>query len=412
MYLPALLVRDYGIAGFLIFAVPNVIGAAAMGWVLSRKEAARRLVEKHRLACLAFSIVTVAFHAYFITWLARSMGPHFGFEATGAHRAGPWVIAGIVGVVVALMIRRGLDVWAAALVYIVSLCAIIAFYQPMVSVYDDYRSPAFGWGVAGGPAFPGALFLAPVCIFGFLLCPYLDLTFHRANLATTPRGGRVAFSLGFGVFFLLMILFTLAYAGLFAFPTEYQVVCWAAIIVSTHVLCQAAFTVIVHLREVVIRRQIASWLLPAATVLFVLAIIAALGLARDIDDSRLSWIRDELNAQMPMRPGEIGYRVFMSFYGLLFPAYVWLCMIPTRAPRFGPAATTEPGKPHSGLDGPIGRRKLLVLLIAVAIAAPMYWLGFIERQEIWLLPGLIVVLLSRALLPGGLWLPFRTKAAA
>jgi hypothetical protein len=105
-----------------------------------------------------------------------------------------------------------------------------------------------------------------------------------------------------------------------------------------------------------------------------------------------------------MRPGEVGYRVFMSFYGLLFPAYVWLCMIPSRA-----AGT---GELHSGIDGPIGRRKLFVLLITVAIAAPMYWLGFIERQEVWLLPGLGVVLLSRAAVPGGFLPPKRATRVA
>src|SRR5690242_7362807 len=34
MFLPVLLVRDYGVWGFVVFAVPNVIGAGAMGWVL------------------------------------------------------------------------------------------------------------------------------------------------------------------------------------------------------------------------------------------------------------------------------------------------------------------------------------------------------------------------------------------
>jgi hypothetical protein len=32
MFLPVLLVRDYGIGAWWIFAIPNVVGAAAMGW--------------------------------------------------------------------------------------------------------------------------------------------------------------------------------------------------------------------------------------------------------------------------------------------------------------------------------------------------------------------------------------------
>ena len=27
---------------------------------------------------------------------------------------------------------------------------------------------------------------------------------------------------------------------------------------------------------------------------------------------------------------ELVYRMFMGFYGLIFPAYVWLCLIPGR----------------------------------------------------------------------------------
>ena len=44
---------------------------------------------------------------------------------------------------------------------------------------------------------------------------------------------------------------------------------------------------------------------------------------------------DEIRRQA----GEIGYRVFMSFYGLVFPAYVWICIIPRRRPpeRAAPA---------------------------------------------------------------------------
>ncbi len=32
MMLPVLLIRDFGPMGWLVFAVPNVIGAASLGW--------------------------------------------------------------------------------------------------------------------------------------------------------------------------------------------------------------------------------------------------------------------------------------------------------------------------------------------------------------------------------------------
>jgi hypothetical protein len=80
--------------------------------------------------------------------------------------------------------------------------------------------------------------------------------------------------------------------------------------------------------------------------------------------------------------GEIVYRCFMAFYGLVFPAYVWLCMIPTRDGHSGPS-----------------RQKILVWAFAVGIAAPMFWMGFIERQTWWLAPGLAMVLVARLMLP-------------
>jgi hypothetical protein len=80
----------------------------------------------------------------------------------------------------------------------------------------------------------------------------------------------------------------------------------------------------------------------------------------------------------------VWYRIFMSFYGLAFPGYVWLLAIPTR-------------DGHAGLQGPRGRRKFRMLLLAVALAAPCFWLGFVERETWWLVPGMAVMLGSRLL---------------
>ena len=68
MFLPVLLIREMGIWGWVVFAVPNVIGAALMGWVLKFPESSQRLVESHGVACRAFSGVTIAFHVFFVLW--------------------------------------------------------------------------------------------------------------------------------------------------------------------------------------------------------------------------------------------------------------------------------------------------------------------------------------------------------
>jgi hypothetical protein len=82
--------------------------------------------------------------------------------------------------------------------------------------------------------------------------------------------------------------------------------------------------------------------------------------------------------------GELVYRLFLASYGLVFPAYVWLCMIPNwRSPS------------------PPTRRMLAIFAASVLIACPFYWLGFIENKTMWLLPGLALVLLARLAVPRG-----------
>jgi hypothetical protein len=80
--------------------------------------------------------------------------------------------------------------------------------------------------------------------------------------------------------------------------------------------------------------------------------------------------------------GEVIYRAFMGFYGLLFPAYVYLCMLPFRSHLTPPT-----------------RRHLLIFAIAVLLALPFFWLGFIQHHYLFLLPGLAIVLLARLLTP-------------
>src|SRR5690554_5738767 len=75
MFLPVLLVRDYGVWGFVAFALPNIVGAAAMGWVVTSPAESAAMVSTHRAACRAFSLVTIAFHAYVLVWLYPTLVP-------------------------------------------------------------------------------------------------------------------------------------------------------------------------------------------------------------------------------------------------------------------------------------------------------------------------------------------------
>jgi hypothetical protein len=94
----------------------------------------------------------------------------------------------------------------------------------------------------------------------------------------------------------------------------------------------------------------------------------------------LAWLASTALTYRGFGGGELVYLLFMAFYGLVFPAYAWLCMTPTwRTP-----ATPD-------------RRTWTVFAIGVALAAPLYWAGFVERRTVWLLPALGVVLVARFL---------------
>ncbi len=129
-------------------------------------------------------------------------------------------------------------------------------------------------------------------------------------------------------------------------------------------ILQSAFTVAVHSRAVFEDRRLNK---PPVIGGFLLLLIA-------------TFVVGTIGERFPLlghNAGELIYRLFMAFYGLIFPAYVWLCMIPTQPPNA-----------DSG-------HKFKILLATILLAAPMFWLGFIADRMIWLAPGLGAVLVAR-----------------
>ena len=349
MFLPVLLVRDYGVLGWVAFAAPNVAGAAAMGWVLHDAAASRRLVLRHAAACQWFSVVTLAFQAFFYAWVVRWV------TGSALPPYGRWAAAYLAMVAVVLLLRRGVWIGAGA-TYAVSVAAItVLLHRQLIP-----HLPA----ATGSPR--ELLFLAPVCAFGFGLCPYLDLTFHEARQSTTPAAGRVAFGVGFGVFFVVMIAFTLAYSGYLVRPGSALPELLAAPL-GLHLLAQVILKLVLHGLAALPRREPVG--MGRAAVLL-LSVGAAAGLG--------TFCRLTPVAYHGLSAGEVVYRCFMAFYGLLFPAYVWICVI---------GAGDEPQAMA------VARR--WVWAGAVVTATPMFWLGFIEQRTVWLVPGLAVVLLAK-----------------
>src|SRR6185437_16162306 len=115
MYLPVLMIRDFGLGAWFVFAIPNIVGAAALGWVLHRPGAAAELSRRHWPAAVAFSIVTVLFHAFFVGWIVRALIGDVGEIITAA--------AVILVFVVGRVGRR--DLVIAAVVLVISLIAFV-----------------------------------------------------------------------------------------------------------------------------------------------------------------------------------------------------------------------------------------------------------------------------------------------
>jgi len=343
MLFPILLVRDYGVAGWVAFAIPNVLGAAAMGFVLAGPVHSRLVARRHLDMCLRFSEVTLAFHAFVL----GVMGHVLWWL--------PLVIAGAAAVFTTLADRRSTAVSLAAVVAVASAVLFVVWSAGGLAFDGLTRPPA----MAGVEPAALAAFI-PAAVFGFLLCPYLDLTFHRARQQTAGGTGRAAFAFGFCVVFLLMIVFSLSYAGLR--PAGRLTAAWPVVVVI-HLSLQIAFTMAAHGHEA--RRGLSRswwWRLPA--------IVAAGGL--------IGWIAGGVTPRPGAMPAtEVVYRAFLLAYGIAFPAYVWLCMIPSRRADATP------------------KRRAVVWAIATVLAFPMGWLCFIAGGSWWIVGAMAVLIAAR-----------------
>ncbi len=346
MFFPVLLIREFGFWGWIVFALPNVIGSAIAGSVLQSAERSKKLLSHHAPAGVLFSVVTLAFHVFFVGWMVRPLvgiGP-----ATGV-----FLLAGLFYAIGGK--RRDLVIAAGAI--LLSLVAIgFALAQPLGN----------GTMFAKADPSPSIIALVPVCMIGFFLCPYLDLTYHRARQHTEPAAGAKAFQLGFFGPFFLMILFTLLYANWLDHNTPNRILQYA---IGGHMIVQIALTMAFHVRSVMEttseQHQSLRMLLPVGMLI---------GLATGLFSRMYPVIAAH-------DVGETIYLCFMGAYGAFFPAYVLLCMIPT---------SKGPANP----DRAAWRRVILV----TAMVFPCYWMGLIEHRAWWLLLGALILLVSRKLL--------------
>ena len=177
MFLPTLLLRWWGWPGFLAFAVPNVLGCALFGYVLS-PETSRRVCERFARPLRWFAWATIAYQAWFIQWATNGI--------SGAASLAPLVAV----LPLAFLFFPGSArfwPWAGSIAFLASMALFVVN----------------GAGALGAPAPvptlpPGSLaWAAPFMALGFLLCPYLDPTFHRALQQAPSRHCFAVFGITF-----------------------------------------------------------------------------------------------------------------------------------------------------------------------------------------------------------------------
>jgi hypothetical protein len=333
MYLPVILLDRFGWPGFIAFALPNLLGCAAFGLIVRTPRRSRAMVADHAPAMTLFSIVTVAFHVFFWTWLFSDL---LLLERTGAPT--PIALAAALFVAaVAISFGRDRPWLALALVSFAVSCAAFA-------VTGVRPLGLFAWSGHDPPR--ELAWLVPAIAFGFLLCPFLDLTFHRA----LRESGTSRTFLVFPVAFAVMILLTCA---LWPRIDEPLVLRFGL----AHLVAQSVFTAGAHLREIARSPAIRGRWRTAAAMALPLAALPLLPAARAALDV--------------IEPGEAVYLRVLVLYALVFPAYV---LVFVAARQRAPA----PGR-------------LAAWAVIVAALLPLYELGFMHHRP-WLLPAALAVI--------------------
>lgn len=338
MFLPIILLDRFGYAGFWAFAIPNVVGCAAFGYVFSAVSS-RAFVRRHLEAVRWFGLATIAFQVFFLGWSSGLFlfTPETDAQAdpallTAIERTNAWPIAATIltWTAAALAISRfGDRVWL-VFAWVTALGSGVLFSLALAQTGGFPVAPPPDTG-------PTVLGAVPLLVLGFLACPALDATFHRARQQSPSRHSFAVF----GAAFLVMLLFAASTFDREAAGRIAAVVLPLAVIQWT---LQIVFTVGAHLRE-----QLA---LPprrlGAGVLLLLAILVG-GVAG-----------------LPILAGEATYLCFLGLYGVVFPMYVV-------------AAAVAGGR---GLRPPAG----LIVVGASILLSPLAWFGFVENRIPLLLP--------------------------
>ena len=313
-----------------MFVIPNIIGCAAFGYVIRTPDKSKALVEKYGTAMALFSIATVAFHVFFISMILHM----HGLESYA------WPIFIGIFIVYAIAMFLSKNGW----MIFGSTCWLISLGVGLTFLPFDVQ-------VEATKPWQDVYWLLPITTFGFLLCPYLDPTFHRA-IQESPS--KHSFGI-FGIAFAIMIAVTCLYQNV--------ILELLPIALLIHLLIQSAFTMTAHLEE-----GSKAWgKLPDKA--FVLLCTIAIFIALVIASKNADQIQEHIN----------DYLRFFVFYGLLFPGIVATFMLT--------------GKSFTWI-------RLALFILVALISLPLLESAYIG-DETWLAVFPVIVFLTWAFADGG-----------
>lgn len=307
-FLPFLMLRLHGWPGFWLFLVPNVLGCTLFGWWFT-PQSSRAFCARHQKLMAAFSAVTAAYQVAFLAWMLPAAA---GFVDEPGCVTGPGMMTALaLGLATVATLGTW---WRKDAAWIAVACA--ATIGSIVMLWQVPVSPMGEWPSEGTLPRRDLLLAAPVIIAGFLACPALDLTFHRARQSVASPRAFAVFGIAFG---LTIVGVAMQWDGTAAAPGAAMLCVWCV---------QLPFTALAHVRELdgIVRRggldvrsergpelflagpRVGDSLLRA---LVMVGVIAAIGISMQAlaPESPFAWYF----------PGETGYLRWLAMYGVVFP---------------------------------------------------------------------------------------------
>jgi hypothetical protein len=285
-FFPLILSRDYGWPALVAFTVFNVGGAAAMGFYFKQKSQQTHFVTKHKVAIGNFSYITIAYQLFFVAWLGAMIGQML-------------LLPSVLLLALLFYLAKGQIRQISVAVYGISFILFTAFWS---SDWPPVEHSAKTY-------WPHAVM--PLAI-GFILSPYLDITFHKAYRESDKPA--LSFALGFGVLFLSLIGFVFLYAGSLSEVAFNQAIPSAVIYpIIAFLIIQVSFTIAAHCAELREQEFLGSIKQIVAVCAFSGFVIALVSFTQT---ASIPWVNIPLHETM--------YKGFLFFYSLVFPLYLLL----------------------------------------------------------------------------------------